>query len=269
MRDPNFLLLTYDSCRYDAMMHADTPVLDAYVDIVKAQAPASFTYPAHMAYFQGMLPLADEPYAYYNRFTQQLIGVFMMLKKGRRITAKHVPSQVNMVAGFADAGYQTVGVGAMDWFKQAPLREGFQHFAFTGTDADAQIEYVIENLDMERPFFGFINFGETHHPWTWRGKETAIPEADEVQASRMTWPPQERGKVGVEHPAFAEQVKAIEYLDSRLPMLFSQLPPETVVVLCGDHGECFGEDGYFGHAVNHPKVFEVPMAVFRLDGVAA
>ena len=34
---------------------------------------------------------------------------------------------------------------------------------------------------------------------------------------------------------------------------------------CGDHGECFGEDGYWGHGINHPKVFEVPLGIFRLD----
>ena len=31
-------------------------------------------------------------------------------------------------------------------------------------------------------------------------------------------------------------------------------------------GEAFGEDGFWGHAVNHPTVHEVPIAIFRLDG---
>jgi arylsulfatase A-like enzyme len=48
-------------------------------------------------------------------------------------------------------------------------------------------------------------------------------------------------------------------------MLFDALPGDTVVVLTADHGDCFGEDGYWGHGVHHPLVYEVPLAIFRLD----
>ena len=58
--DVNFLLLTYDSCRYDVLVAAHTPVLDSYAAIVKAEAPATFTYASHQAFFVGMLPNAIE-----------------------------------------------------------------------------------------------------------------------------------------------------------------------------------------------------------------
>lgn len=61
-------------------------------------------------------------------------------------------------------------------------------------------------------------------------------------------------------------MEAVEFLDTRLQRLFVGLPGHTIVVLCGDHGEAFGEDGYWGHAVNHPTVQEVPIAIFRLNG---
>lgn len=83
----------------------------------------------------------------------------------------------------------------------------------------------------------------------------------------MRWPPsQGAGPIGRDNPAFAHQVEAAEFLDSRLPRLFSTLPQDTIVILCGDHGDCFGEDGYWGHGFNHPAVLEVPLAIFRLDG---
>jgi arylsulfatase A-like enzyme len=82
----------------------------------------------------------------------------------------------------------------------------------------------------------------------------------------MEWPPVEKGETGRDSEAYWHQVEAVEFLDSRLPRLFDGLPGNTIVVVCGDHGEAMGEDGFWGHAVNHPKVQEVPIAIFRLDG---
>ena len=72
--------------------------------------------------------------------------------------------------------------------------------------------------------------------------------------------------MGRDNEAYLHQMEAAAFLDSRLPRLFSDLPGDTIVILCADHGECFGEDGYWGHGVNHPRVLEVPLAIFRLDG---
>jgi len=123
---------------------------------------------------------------------------------------------------------------------------------------------VLDNLEPGRPFFAFINFGETHAPFHFEGKSDPCPV--DVRARIMKWPPREEGPVGRQCAAFGHQVQAAEFLDARLPKLLSGLPSNTIVVVCGDHGECFGEDGYWGHGVNHPKVLEVPLCCFRLDG---
>ncbi len=31
-------------------------------------------------------------------------------------------------------------------------------------------------------------------------------------------------------------------------------------MICADHGEAFGEDGYTGHGIAHPVVWTVPYA---------
>jgi arylsulfatase A-like enzyme len=41
--------------------------------------------------------------------------------------------------------------------------------------------------------------------------------------------------------------------------LFDVVPRDTWIVVTSDHGELFGEGGYFGHGpIAHDKVFEVP-----------
>jgi hypothetical protein len=31
------------------------------------------------------------------------------------------------------------------------------------------------------------------------------------------------------------------------------------MILCGDHGDAWGEDGVWEHRIHHPKVIEVPL----------
>ncbi len=264
--DTNFLLLTYDSCRLDVLEAADTPVVDSFAEIRSAQSPATYTYPAHLSFFAGILPNCDGDLPFYNRFTKQLVG---LAEVGETNVVKHslvqVTSDRNVMVGLAELGYQTVGAGAMNWFRQATLTEGFERFAFTGTDADAQIDFLLDEIDPDRPFFAFINFGETHAPFRYAGKQDRCPV--DVRARIMSWPPRQGdGPVGRDSPAFDHQRRAAEFLDTRLPRLFSGLPDNTVVVLTADHGECFGEDGYWGHGVSHPMVWTVPLTMFRLDG---
>jgi hypothetical protein len=260
------LLLTYDSCRYDVLCDARTPVLDSLGEVLPAQAPGNFTYSSHQAMFSGILPNADVPRPYYNRFHGQLLGLAGVGElQVAKTSAIGVASSWNVVAGLTERGHQTVGAGAMNWFRQTALTSCFEAFRFTGTDADLQISYVLEELSFDRPFFAFINFGETHAPFAFAGKPDLCPV--DVRARVMTWPPEQGpGPIGRDNEAYSHQMAAAEYLDSRLPRLFGALPADTIVVVCGDHGECFGEDGYWGHGVNHPKVLEVPLAIFRLDG---
>jgi len=151
----------------------------------------------------------------------------------------------------------------MNWFRQESLIEGFSKFLFTGTDADRQIDFLLDNVNTNMPFFGFINFGETHAPYTYKGKIETCKE--DVRARRMRWPPVQQGIVGIKNYAFKCQSEAVEFLDSRISRLFNLLPKNTIVILTSDHGDCFGEDGYWGHGINHPKIFEVPLSIFRLD----
>lgn len=260
----NYILLTYDSCRYDVLMAAKTPELDSYSAIYRAEAPANFTFASHQAFFVGFLPNIRECIPYYNRFRKQLLALTGVGERQVHKTAlKKVESDWNLIQGLQNDGYQTIGAGAMNWFRQESLTAGFEKFLFTGRDAERQIDFLSEHLNVDQPFFGFINFGETHAPYTYKGQTE--PCKEDVRARRMIWPPMEHGPVGPETDAFRCQVAAAEFLDACLPQFFRTLPGNTIVVLTADHGDCFGEDGYWGHGVNHTKVFEVPLAIFRLD----
>ena len=260
----NYLMLVYDSCRYDVLVSAKTPVLDTYCKIYRAQAPSNFTYASHQAFFVGILPNTTDFIPYYNRFNKQLIGL-NNVGEGQvvRYALQKYDSDWNLLEGLRARGYQTIGAGAMNWFRQKSLISGFDKFLFTGTDADAQIDFLLNTININLPFFGFINFGETHAPYFFKGKPERCPE--DVRARRMEWPPKEQGPTGSQNIAFKCQKSAAEFLDTRIARLFKHLPNRTIVILTSDHGDCFGENGYWGHGLNHPKILEVPLSIFRLD----
>ena len=60
------------------------------------------------------------------------------------------------------------------------------------------------------------------------------------------------------------QCAALVYVDSQLPRLFDVISDygKQFCILCSDHGEAYGEDGYFGHRLNHEVVLTVPYTHF-------
>ena len=58
----------------------------------------------------------------------------------------------------------------------------------------------------------------------------------------------------------------MEWVDARLADLLDGFAGANVVV-CGDHGDAWGEDGLWEHGISHPKVLEVPL-VCRLNLMA-
>jgi membrane-anchored protein YejM (alkaline phosphatase superfamily) len=258
---PNFLLVTLDSCRWDTYKQAEMPALNHICQARCAYAQATFTYAAHMAMFQGVFPHVREPLPFYNRYARQLIRI------ANRATM--VPSFVtflggteNIVAGFRQQGYYTLGLGAMEWFRHPHLTESFEEFHMTGIHAQKQVDILLERTKPGRPFFALLNFGETHDPYQFSVE--GIPHSMTSRARRQGFPTGHFDEEG-----WKSQIRSCEYLDKQLAAVFSHLrgiERPTILIVCGDHGECFGEDGLFGHGFYHPKVMEVPLAIFDVNG---
>lgn len=270
--EDDFLLVTWDACRYDAYLQAKTPNLDALQKPQRGWAMVTYTLPAHVAMFQGFLPHVFEPLPFYNRYVQQLWRI-----SHRSIHSKPLvtfPGDTrNIISGFGYRGYFTAGVAAMEWFRDSDsLREGFAFFRHTKEGARVQNEILWEQIEKRaanRPFFAFMNCGETHSPY--RHAEMDVdPEADKHYSIVRLF--NQRGLMQKEwtfdHEAFARQVACAEYLDARMGEMLEFLRRRnrpTTVVVCADHGECFGENGMYTHAFYHEKVMEVPMLIFRLN----
>jgi membrane-anchored protein YejM (alkaline phosphatase superfamily) len=272
--DMNVVLITFDSCRFDSMKRANTPNLDRLGEIYSAWTPGTYTLPAHISFFTGIFPMVNEDIPYLNRFSKQLItmkkaGQAVDTAKSRR-TISLPASSHDMIYALKKAGYYTVGAGAATWFAKHILTQNFHDFKFKqAMSATEQCNFLLKNLatkSNKKPFFAFMNFIETHTPYMHYGSDR---DEYAMQARDfMSFPPREDTymKESTGHKLHQAQISAVEHLDKIMGEFLQLLPKKTFVIITADHGEAFGEDGFWGHGVYHPTVMNVPMMCFMLNG---
>jgi hypothetical protein len=257
------LFITLDSCRYDTFEAAEAPSLKGVGALHRAMAPGTFTYASHAAMFVGFTPgVAERAEPFVNpKFGKifKLVGAGFLGKGLEHLTL----TGRNIIDGFRRMGYLTVGSGAAGWFNPNTdtgklLIQDFEHYYYPGNtwSLPKQIDWLGEKLAGARqPVFAFLNVCETHVPYYYQGapwskdRNPCVPfgtnnDADECRR---------------------RQRLCLEYVDRLLaPVLASFL--QSTVLVCSDHGDCWGEEGLWEHGIYHPKVFEVPL-VFRLSAL--
>jgi hypothetical protein len=261
-RTLDVLFVTLDSCRYDAFEQAHAPNLRALGPLVRAWSPSYFTYGAHASFFQGFTPgdpSRREPYV-----NPKYAKIFRMGSTSHPGAAPpyFALEGRSIVDGFNRLGYVTVGTGAVGWFDPATetgrqLSADFGRFRYPGRIGALreQRSWLLDEVrtarDRDAPVFAFLNVGETHVPYwhegaPWPATFTCVPFAADNDAAE----------------SHRRQVACIEWIDAELAPLLKQFA-DAAIIVCSDHGDCWGEDGLWEHGVHHAKTLEVPL-IYRL-----
>lgn len=252
----NFLFLTLDSLRYDVTQLANTPNLDnlfsscGIAGFQKVYAQGTFTLPSHVAMFKGFFPESRSASGYYNREDMKMFNLNHMWKDIERHIGIDFPHSENIIRGFSENGYHTIGIGSVGWFNSSSASSRFwktDYFDdfYWGPELheqeprsfEAQIgrtQRMLAKRSPRKKKVVFVNCGSTHYPYAGNARS--------IQG----------------------QALALQYVDEHILALIELLPPPLFAILCADHGDCMGEDGLIGHGFYHPKVMEVPMAVVDL-----
>lgn len=255
----HILFVCMDCLRYDVASQEErsggTPVLNRYGSWRRSQAPGNFTYPSHQAMFAGFLPVDADISDMKKRetlFFSEDTGM------GRRAPeGAFVFSRPTWIQELSARGYETYCIGGVHFFDKrtalgSVLPGYFAHsfwnpsFGCLVKDSAAnQVDFAIRKLNgvpENRNVMMYINFSAIHYP-NYFYLEGA--ERDSVESHRM----------------------ALRYIDGELERLFHafQRRGETFVICCGDHGTCYGEDGFWHHGINHPLVNTVPYKHFILE----
>ena len=249
------LFITLDSLRFDVAARAlelgETPGLGAILPggvWERRHTPSTFTYGAHCAFFAGFLPTPSTPDG------AQAARLFATQFPGSRTTGKRTLTfdQPDIVAGFAEQGYRTICIGGVGFFnKRSALgsvlpglfqeswwapRFGVTHPQSTAHQVQHACQRLAETPEDQRVFL-FLNVSACHRP-------NHIFLDDATQDC-----PRSQGA-------------ALAYVDRCLPALFAAMTERAPVltVICADHGEAYGEEGFHGHRLAHQTVWDVPYA---------
>jgi arylsulfatase A-like enzyme len=157
------------------------------------------------------------------------------------------------------------------------LNTGFDTWELMDHHNDLRAMLRKVTFSEEAPTFWLLNTGETHYPYALPGEPADVwPKISGVHGvfkhlDRLVvggkLPPARRHPFNAAKLAAlrGRQIEAVRYLDGVVEELFDMAPKNTYITITSDHGELFGEDGYFGHGpIQHEKVFEVPFLEGRL-----
>lgn len=257
------LFISLDSCRYDTAsvlgQQQRLPTLSQVGPMHQAQAPSHFTYGSHAAFWVGFTPgLAECSSPWLNPKRGKLFRMAYAGSTGRDGDGFQLTG-ANIVEGFRRLGYLTAGSGAVEWFNPATetgdqLGSWFEHFYFPGDtwSLKKQLSWIDDRMALattEHPLFVFLNVGETHVPY-WH---------DGADWPRFPSPCRPFGGNACSVLESARRQQAcLAWVDHQLALLVDRFLGATVLV-CADHGDCWGEDGLWEHGISHPATLTVPL----------
>lgn len=178
-------------------------------------------------------------------------------------------------------GYQTVGVvGNGNGSSIGGLDRGFEHYVDTTTAweklpnaqqiFDDALAWTDKKRKKNKPFFMFLFVVDPHDPYRAppEYEKRFLPPGFEGEPRRRAhweykndYPKHERDSMLAVYDA------AIRYTDDQIKRFFGELEKrglmdDTTIVITADHGDGFGEHGYYLHAHHHyDEIIRVPLLV--------
>lgn len=269
----HLVVVVLDSLRHDSWLAARPAALTRLGPVERRWSYASWTAPSHFNLLMGLLPHTSPSHVYASEYYKR-----DFLKYAQRLNVEEMEFKALLPSLYLPTylrntlGYRTNAFVSMPVLNgHTPINRDFDHYQLMDAHNDMAAMVDLLHFDDDRPSFTLLNVGETHYPY-------ATPDEDPSEWPRISGVHgvfkhldeqivggqlEEQAEGFFEADALAElrdrQIRAVTYVDGVVERLFEVLPKGTWVVVTADHGELFGEDGYFGHGpVNHEKVFEVP-----------
>ena len=272
----NFVIVIFDSCRYDTFMEAAPETIQRLGKVERRYSYASWTAPSHYNLLMGLVPHVSPSRVYaseyykedYFRYNERLGSDGIDF--GKLVPELYLPIYLRK-----ELGYRTHAKVSLPVLNpKTPINQGFDTFRLMEKHNDMAAMLDEMTFPEDRPSFYLLNVGETHYPYALPSEDMEslnLPHISGVHGVVKKMDQHiEDGKLKRDKPPdfFDEdqlvylkerQVEAVRYLDQVVERLFNMVPKNTWIIITSDHGELFGEEGYFGHGpIQHDKVFEVP-----------
>ena len=275
----NYVLVVFDSCRWDSFVRGRPKTIRKLGRLERRWSYASWTAPSHYNLLMGLMPHASPKHVFASEYYKRDFLKFNERLGTSDFEFKSLVPRLYLPVFLQEClGYRTHAMVSLPVLNpKTPINQGFDSFRLMPKHNDMRAMVREMRFEGDRPTFYLLNVGETHYPY-------ALPDEPEDE-----WPRIHGvhgvfkhlddhvvgGKlVGRKEKFFNQskldelrmrQVRAVKYLDTVVEELFDTVPKNTYITILSDHGELFGEEGYFGHGpIQHEKVFEVPFIEGKL-----
>ena len=286
---PNVVLLTADALRADHLgcygYHRDTsPVLDAFADeslrFTNAYSASSHTREAVPALLTGEFP--DVAIGSDYRLASDTVASTLS-EAGYATAGFHSNPFVSRAYGF-DRGFDTfdddlhLGQHKLIALAQRALdKVRNRHYARADEINDRSLEWL-DAQTVDEPFFLWNHYMDTHGPYEPPG-EYATLYADREVSGREAQSLYQRAIDDPESITESERELLIDLYDAEIryndehigafldALRDRLLLEESIVIVSADHGDAFGEHGYYEHPrYLHDEITHVPLFVRLPDG---
>ena len=268
----HIVFIVLDSCRYDTMMSARRPNIDRLGAIERRYSYASWTAPSHYAFTMGMLPHTSPKNVLASEVYKEEFLQWRERTGSEAVSFKDFLPEISLPKVLSKLGYYTVAKVSMPVLnKYTLISKHFDEYKLMPHHND--FAGMVEEMEFpeDEPRYYFLNLGETHYPYMLSGAD--LPHISGVHGALKSM----GGEAGAAAPKTDEtfsaeqlrmlqqqQVRCVEYVDGLIGKLMDKAPENTYFIVTADHGELFGEDGYFGHGpIMHVKCFEIPFVEGR------
>jgi hypothetical protein len=274
----NYVLIVFDSCRYDSFWRARPKTIRKLGKLEQRWSYATWTAPSHYNLLMGLMPHTSPRLVYASEYYKRDLLQFNARLGSEGLEFRSFIPRLNLPVLLQKLGYQTHAMVSLPVLNPTTaINTGFDSFTLMEKHNDMRAMLRRMKFNEETPSFYLLNVGETHYPY-------ALPEEPSD-----AWP-----RISGVHGVFKHlddlvvggklrrgsnrmfdqdkletlrrrQIGAVRYLDGVVEELFDLVPKDTYITITSDHGELFGEDGFFGHGpVQHEKVMEVPFIEGKL-----
>lgn len=267
MHKNHIVFIVMDSCRYDSFLAAKTPNIDRIGEAEKRYSYASWTAPSHYAFTMGMMPHSSPANVFASEVYKEEFLQWRNRIGSEEVSFKDFIPEISLPKVLKNFGYHTVAKVSMPVLnKHTLISQHFDEYKLMSHHNDfSGMVSEIEFPD-DTPCYYFLNLGETHYPYMLSGDN--LPHVSGVHGvlkdigkDAIDNKPAQDQSFSMEQMKMLhkQQITCVEYVDGYIGKLMEKAPSNTYFIVTADHGELFGEDGYFGHGpIMHEKCFEIP-----------
>jgi len=272
----HLVVVVFDSLRYDSWVAARPSVVPRLGPLERRWSYASWTAPSHYNLLMGLFPHTSPAHVYASEYYKADFRRYQERLGIPGVEFKTLLPSIFLPTYLGGLGYRTMAMVSMPVLNpHTPLNRDFDSYELMPRHNDMGAMLDRLSFDGDHPCFVLLNVGETHYPYAlpdedpsqWprlSGVHGVIKRLDDAEDEASRQPQGLFDETRLEELR-QRQVRAAAHLDRTMEQLFDIVPPNTWIVVTSDHGELFGEDGYFGHGpIAHDKVLEVPFVEGRL-----